>query len=575
MKKIKLICLLGVFIITGSLYSQSEVIGSWKLDTNREKIEDQKGNFNLTKSVSTANGCISGYAERYWPSLDLQENGFVLEGYFKTNGKADAIMLIAGNRSALSAYTGWDFIMNKNGVLRFLVNDNNEKSKTLMSAQRSFDDGNEHFFSITWNPDERNITMLIDKKYKYSTSWDTSLGENKGRVFYIGAQPLATGGKTLPFKGQLRDFTFKGKLVEKQDAGNLEKMDKELARAAVEEPSLLWVDAKTLTIEGMGWNTGITDYTRLPDKYNNIVTSNVWRLSRHSSGIAVRFIVKGTNSISANWMLRGNGYMAHMTPQAINGLDLYIKQDGKWVFAGVGKPTKDGLEQETSIKGGFSPAKTYECMVYLPLYSGISSLKIGVTPGATVTAAPPNPKKPFVIYGTSMTQGCSASRTGMPYMSMLGRKFDTPVINLGFSGNGLTEEYFGTIMGEIDASIYFIDCLGNMLPFSPQEITDRTLALVRKLRSIRPNTPIVLIEDRTYAFAELTDTPTVNNRRPALKAAFNILSKESANLHYIEGDQLFGQDTEATVDGSHPSDLGMYRMFIVLEAAVTKIDCCK
>jgi len=28
-------------------------------------------------------------------------------------------------------------------------------------------------------------------------------------------------------------------------------------------------------------------------------------------------------------------------------------------------------------------------------------------------------------------------------------------------------------------------------------------------------------------------------------------------LYYLEGDALLGQDGEATVDGTHPSDLGM------------------
>jgi len=355
---------------------------------------------------------------------------------------------------------------------------------------------------------------------------------------------------------------------------SIESLDKEMvSNKGIGDSTTLWVNAQNLRIEGMGWEENIDNYTRLPDKYNTVVSANVWRLSRHAAGISVRFTVKGTCFINAHWILRGTSSMPHMTPQAINGLDLYIKQNNQWVWAGVGKPTKNGMEQESLLKGGLEATKTYECMVYLPLYNGISFLEMGFSPEATIKATTPNTKKPFVFYGTSILQGCSASRTGMVFSSMLGRRFETPVINLGFSGNGLMEEYFGEIMGEIDASVYFIDCLPNMSRFSTQEIADRTLALVRKLRTIRPTAPIVLIEDRTPAYDNFKNIPTNNNRRVGMKAAYDILVNETADLYYVEGNQLLGEDSEATVDGSHPSDLGMYRYFVALEPVIGGIIC--
>lgn len=351
----------------------------------------------------------------------------------------------------------------------------------------------------------------------------------------------------------------------------LEAMDRELAKPAAQKKDIKWIDAKTLTIEGMGWNKGIADYTRLADKAETEVTPKVWSLSRHSAGITVRFKVKGTTALSARWKLTKNNFMAHMTPQATNGLDLYVKINGKWAWTAVGKASKDGLDQETLLKAGFMTGREYECMLYLPLYTGITALEIGASSGAVVSPADVNPAKPFVFYGTSILHGCSASRSGMTFAAMLGRKFERPAINLGFSGNGQMDLAFGGILGEVDAAIYFIDCLPNMGSFSTEVVRDRTLALVRKLRAVRPKTPIVLVEDRTHAYANLGDTPVINRRRPGLKAAYDILSKESSQIYYVEGDQLLGDDNEATVDGSHPSDLGMYRYFMALSPVTSKI----
>lgn len=333
----------------------------------------------------------------------------------------------------------------------------------------------------------------------------------------------------------------------------------------------LWVNAKELTIEGMGWsgNGVIDDYTRLPQIHKDSVTDNVWRLSRHSAGIHVRFIVTGTKNVKAKWTLRGNAGMAHMTLQAVSGVDLYVKSSGKWVFAGAGRPKASGLEHEYVLNTNLNKSESYECMLYLPLYNGVSSVQLGFDKEANVSPAPSLPVKPMVFYGTSIMHGCSASRSGMSFSSMLGRKYNAPVVNLGFSGNGFTEPYFGKIMSEIEASVYFIDCLPNMGSFSTEEVTNRTLALVRRIRSKHPHTPVVLVEDRTHT-KFTSQSVTVKKGRVGLRAAYDILKQETQNLYYVEGENLLGNNNEATVDGSHPSDLGMYYYFKTLDPVVNQ-----
>ena len=51
-----------------------------------------------------------------------------------------------------------------------------------------------------------------------------------------------------------------------------------------------------------------------------------------------------------------------------------------------------------------------------------------------------------------------------------------------------------------------------------------------------------------------------------LKATFDRLQAEGiAHLHYVPGDNLFGSDHEATVDGVHATDLGFLRMADAME----------
>jgi len=80
--------------------------------------------------------------------------------------------------------------------------------------------------------------------------------------------------------------------------------------------------------------------------------------------------------------------------------------------------------------------------VHLPTYNGISDLSIGITPGASCTPLPaakskPQPK-PIVWYGTSIEQGCCASRPGQIFTNQITRhlKPQRDIYNLGFSGSG-------------------------------------------------------------------------------------------------------------------------------------------
>lgn len=325
-----------------------------------------------------------------------------------------------------------------------------------------------------------------------------------------------------------------------------------------------WHDARELTVEGKGWADTRDFYDRLPQRAESQVRPPVWHLSRDSAGISVRFVTEAT-TIAAQWKLRREALaMPHMPATGVSGLDLYVKEQGQWRWLGNGRPTK--TIEEKVLVSGLTPARR-EYLLYLPLYNGVQEVKIGVPTGVALQAGPERRgrTKPVVFYGTSIVQGGCAARPGMAYPAILGRRLDVPTINLGFSGSAQCEPEMARLLAELDPAVFVLDPLPNM---SAEMVNARFEQFVDILRGARPQTPIVLVEHLDY-----TDGEFVGARREKVAAANaalrtirqRLVQSGQKRIFLVTGDKLIGHDGEATVDGTHPTDLGFLRMADALE----------
>jgi hypothetical protein len=240
-------------------------------------------------------------------------------------------------------------------------------------------------------------------------------------------------------------------------------------------------------------------------------------------------------------------------------VDLYVKDaSGAWQFR------KNGQPKQVTNDVSFSASAGQECLLYLPLYNGVTSVEIGLPKGHTLSMVPTRPGlKPVVFYGTSITQGGCASRPGLAATAIAGRNLDVPVINLGFSGSGKMEPELADLLAGMDPSVYVLDCLWNM---KPDMVTERIAPFVRKLRAAHPDTPILLAEDSNYKNAIPTDKGRL------LRDIFATLRREGVkNLHFVSGEDMLGTDLEGTVDGCHPNDIGMLRQAGVFVKALAPL----
>jgi lysophospholipase L1-like esterase len=339
--------------------------------------------------------------------------------------------------------------------------------------------------------------------------------------------------------------------------------------------NISWWNPQSATfpvIEGQAWATKElkNPYDRLPAKAAKQVREAVWGLSNQSSGLMIRFR-SNAPEIKVRYTVGGQHALQHMPATGVSGVDLYaISSDGapRWCAAkpAFGDTITYNFKNIAPNDGYHKKGREYR--LFLPLYNTVKWLEIGVPEGTEFTALPVRPDKPIVVYGTSIAQGACASRPGMAWTAILGRKMDRPMINLAFSGNGRLEKEVVELVNEIDAKIFILDCLPNLtirpdsdLPLTAADIRSRILSTVQSLRQKHPDTPIALAEHAGYTDDEINPQSKhyYEEVNTILRDAFAQLKSDGISGIYLIPRKDFNQDIETTVDGTHQTDLGMMR----------------
>lgn len=321
-------------------------------------------------------------------------------------------------------------------------------------------------------------------------------------------------------------------------------------------------------IEGQAWPEEVKDpYDRLPAKAQGEVSDVVYHLGSQSAGLMIRFR-SNAEEILVRYGVKNQGVFSldHMPATGVSGLDLYaIDSEGKELWCAARRSFSDTITYQYQ---GLRPNDTYhklgrEYRLYLPLYNQVTWLEIGVNANTYFEALPLRKEKPIVIYGTSIAQGACASRPGMAWTAILGRKMDRPLINLGFSGSGLLESPVIDLMAEIDAKIYILDCLPNLVgrDMSDKELKERVVASVHQLKAKKPLVQILLVDHGGYTDGLTNDAREQKYKRgnQLQQEAFYQLKKEGyQGLFYLTKEDI-GLQLDDLVDGTHPTDLGMMR----------------
>ena len=336
-------------------------------------------------------------------------------------------------------------------------------------------------------------------------------------------------------------------------------------RAQVPDAEMRWLPlpSEQFQVNGLPWyaeNGG--ELFRLPRRLEQTFRPPVWDLAKSPSGGRIRFRTDSA-LVAVELEYPSPPEMTNMHAFGQTGVDLYA--DGTYIATAIaGKNSGPGkTERRTLLDVRKLPRREREITLYLPLYMPVKVHAIGLEKEARIS--PPKPfalPKPLVFYGTSITQGGCASRPGMSYQAILGRRMNLDFVNLGFSGNGIGEPEMAALVAGLDAACFVLDfAQNNRTVVSLEKVYEPFL---EALRAKHPETPILAITpiySSREAVAEPGNTELQKMRDHIRLVVSRRIGAGDRRLQLVEGTDLIGPaQGDGLVDGTHPNDLGFQWM---------------
>lgn len=349
-----------------------------------------------------------------------------------------------------------------------------------------------------------------------------------------------------------------------QQRSKLEELDRNMRMNATDGDGVHWWSPreKPFRLLGFPWFGKDGVYRRMPLHPGEPLPQAVDWLANCTAGGQIRFDTDA-QEIHIRVKLRSGSDMYHMAPTGQCGFDCYVGGPGAMLFAGTAA-LRPGEAEYTSRLAAFASRERRSITLYFPLYQGVEEVWVGTDNEALIwEPAPFRNVRPLLIYGTSITQGGCASRPGMAYTNILGRSLNMEVVNLGFSGNGRGEpEVARTIATIPDPACLVLDYEANCDGL--ERLRETLPAFIRLYRERHKEVPIVVV---TRIRAPKAEWDPVYREAMLARRSYQLGLVEEQRaagdqlLFAIDGYELLGEDYgDTTVDGTHPTDLGFYRI---------------
>lgn len=314
-----------------------------------------------------------------------------------------------------------------------------------------------------------------------------------------------------------------------------------------------FTEASSLTMVGKLMPDTPNPYHRVDTVKFKGFTKTENKQVRMSAGLAVAFKTD-SRTITVKTEYLDRGFPVNTGGLAARGYDLYIKKDGKWLWAASGV-TVDQKPDGNVVLVGNLDGSMHECLMYLPILSEEESIKIGTEEGSAIEAIENPFRHRIGIFGSSFTHGISTARAGMSYPDQLSRMTGLQFLSLGCSGNCKLQSYFADVLCAADVDAFVFDSFSNP---TPEQIEERLFPFIEKVRAAHPGVPLIF-QQTIYRESRNFNTSSDRNEARRMVVADSLMCiavKRYPDVYFVKTTCATAPDHETSIDGTHPSDYG-------------------
>ena len=343
-------------------------------------------------------------------------------------------------------------------------------------------------------------------------------------------------------------------------------------------PKIDYVNATELTLLGKLSQT-TNPYHRMEVANIEGITKTEAKLLKMASGLAIAFKTNATMLYVKAEYGNACSWGPYAPLATTTGFNLFIKDandDWTWAASRAHKvaPTAKVLEvgllnKPLALINGMAKGEK-ECILYLPLYSELTSVEIGVNKGASIEALPNPFRHNIAVFGSSFTHGSCASGAGLTWPAFLSRSTGLHLCSYGMSGNSKLQPYLGEEFGKVKADALICDAFSNP---NIATIGARIRPFIEAVRKGNPDMPIIFLntiyrEHRNFLPAY---EKREQDRIDFVEETLAQVVKEYKNVYFVNVPNQTGTDHITSADGTHPYSYGYHRWAQAIEKPILKI----
>ena len=238
------------------------------------------------------------------------------------------------------------------------------------------------------------------------------------------------------------------------------------------------------------------------------------------------------------------------------GFDVYIEAESGRRWAGTFCPSN---RFSCLVKAQFEVKESdgrSRIVIYLPLFARVEYFEVSASDSCCICPHEDQiAGKPLVFYGSSITQGCAASKAGTTYPILVGRALGMEVYNFGFSSSARGELEIARRIAAIDSAAIIVEYDHNV---TIEELKKSHYDFYSALRRTNPTTLIVFISRMSGGISVSKREEEV--RFGIIKDTFDrALESGDKNVILIRGDELLPawDRSDYFADDRHPNQAGL------------------